>query len=117
MGGVRTVAGIFLIIAWIMLVVGGLAGLAVLGTLGSTSGGIAGAMIPLATAFAVSLSPFFLWAILQGLISIHEEVRRASRMLREMRDIEYAHYVTLQEATGVFDGFERASKRADPGSA
>src|SRR4051794_34376646 len=88
MSGVRNVAGCFFVIGWIMLVVGGLAALAVLGSIGSSSGGIAGALVPLSVALGASLSPFFLWAVLHALIEIHETQRGSHALLRDMFDIE-----------------------------
>jgi len=111
MDGVRTVAGVFLIIGWIMLVIGGLAALAILGTIGSTAGGVFGAMIPLGMALAASLSPFFLWAILRALIEIYEIQSKTYAMLQSARDIEYSSLMTMQEATGIYDALERASAR------
>lgn len=108
--GVRTVAGIFLIIGWIMLVVGGLSALAILASIGSTTGGIFGAMVPLGIAFGMSLSPFFLWAILRALIEIYEVQYVTQIRMFELLDIsrttmqfQRINLLTLQSATGIYD--------------
>jgi hypothetical protein len=78
MNGVRTVAGIFLIIGWIAVVVGGLLTLGILFSLMATMRGnlnalmLMGSLTPLFMAVAASLSPFFLWAILRALIEIYD---------------------------------------------
>ena len=122
----RTVAGIFLILGWIALVVGGLLSLGILFTLMSTMRGnvnalaMVGALTPLFMAIAASLSPFFLWAVLQALIEIYEAQRRTYEMLHSARDIEYSTLMTMQESTGIYDAFDRAAARggtAPPGPA
>ena len=78
MNGVRTVAGIFLILGWIAVVVGGLLTLGILFSLLATMRGnfnalmLMGSLTPLFMAVAASLSPFFLWAILRALIEIYD---------------------------------------------
>jgi hypothetical protein len=99
--GVRSVAGCFFIIGWIMLVVGGLAALAVLGSIGNTPGGIAGAMLPFGAALAASLSPFFLWAVLRALIASVDAQTDTADSMRSLLEVQRANLATLQEATGV----------------
>lgn len=117
MNGVRTVAGIFLIIGWIAVVVGGLLSLGILFGLLATMRGnfnalaMMGALTPLFMAIAASLSPFFLWAILRALIEIHEVQSKTYEMLHSARDIEYSSLMTMQEATGIYDASERAAAR------
>ena len=118
MNGVRTIAGVFLIIGWIAVVVGGLLSLGILFGLMATMRGnfnafaMMGALTPLFMAIAASLSPFFLWAILRALIEIHDIQTKTYEMLHSARDIEYSLLMTMQEATGIYDAFDRASARS-----
>ena len=92
MRGVRIVAGVFGLIGWITLIVGGLGILALASTLGAAIGGrgggvaalgtVAGSMVPL---LLIALGPFTVWALLTALIRLHEQGQRIEQSVEALR--------------------------------
>jgi hypothetical protein len=94
MNGVRLVAGIFFVIGWITLIVGGfltltilltvLAAAAALGVQGLNAA-LAASAGSLALVIALALGPFTVWAILHGLCELHAQGERALDLLDGLR--------------------------------